>query len=39
MKTLGILGGVGPQTTSKVYLSIINSVRKVGKYKSSLILL
>lgn len=28
MKTLGILGGVGPQTTSKVYLSIIDLVRK-----------
>lgn len=28
MKTLGILGGVGPQTTSKVYLSIIESIRK-----------
>lgn len=28
MKTLGILGGVGPQTTSKVYLSIIDSMRK-----------
>ncbi len=30
MKTLGILGGVGPQTTSKVYLSVIERVR-VGK--------
>jgi aspartate racemase len=28
MKTLGILGGVGPQTTSKVYLSVIDLVRK-----------
>lgn len=28
MKTLGILGGVGPQTTSKVYLSVIDSIRK-----------
>ncbi len=28
MKTLGILGGVGPQTTSKIYLSIINLFKK-----------
>ena len=28
MKTLGILGGVGPETTSKVYHSIIGSFRK-----------
>lgn len=27
MKTLGILGGVGPQTTSKVYLSVIERIR------------
>lgn len=33
MKTLGILGGVGPQTTSKVYLSIIDLVRKSGSKK------
>jgi len=33
MKTLGILGGVGPQTTSKVYLSVIDLVRKSGKDK------
>jgi len=33
MKTLGILGGVGPQTTSKVYLSVIDLVRKNGKDK------
>lgn len=33
MKTLGILGGVGPQTTSKVYLSIIDLVRKSKAYK------
>src|SRR3989344_1370079 len=31
MKTLGILGGVGPATTSKVYLSVIDSVRKIKK--------
>ena len=31
MKTLGILGGVGPQTTSKVYLSIIDAIRKSNK--------
>lgn len=30
MKTLGILGGVGPQTTSKIYLSIIDQIRKSG---------
>ena len=33
MKTLGILGGVGPQTTSKVYLSVIELVRKSGEDK------
>ncbi|MDP2650398.1 MAG: amino acid racemase, partial [bacterium] len=33
MKTLGILGGVGPQTTSKVYLSVINLIRKKGGEK------
>lgn len=31
MKTIGILGGVGPQTTSKIYLSIIESIRKDGE--------
>lgn len=30
MKTIGILGGVGPQTTSKVYLSIIDAFKKSG---------
>jgi len=30
MKTLGILGGVGPQTTSEVYLEIINLIRNGG---------
>ncbi|MDO8610572.1 MAG: amino acid racemase [bacterium] len=33
MKTLGILGGVGPQTTSKVYLSIIDLIKKGGGKK------
>ncbi|MFZ5981999.1 MAG: aspartate/glutamate racemase family protein [Patescibacteria group bacterium] len=33
MKTLGILGGVGPQTTAKVYLSVIESIRKNGEEK------
>ena len=33
MKTLGIIGGLGPQTTSKVYLSIIDLIRKNGKDK------
>src|SRR3989338_9227039 len=33
MKTLGILGGVGPQTTSKVYLSIIKLIREKGEEK------
>ena len=28
MKTLGILGGVGPETTSKIYLAIIDLFRK-----------
>lgn len=28
MKTIGILGGVGPETTSHVYHSIINLFRK-----------
>lgn len=30
MKTLGILGGVGPETTSKVYLSLVDLVREKG---------
>lgn len=33
MKTLGILGGVGPQTTSEVYLSVIDLVRKSSAEK------
>jgi len=33
MKTLGILGGIGPQTTSKIYLSVIDSIRKKGAEK------
>ncbi|OGE86670.1 MAG: hypothetical protein A3J48_01885 [Candidatus Doudnabacteria bacterium RIFCSPHIGHO2_02_FULL_46_11] len=39
MKTLGILGGVGPETTSKVYHSVIDSIRKNGgKYYPSIII-
>ena len=30
MKTLGILGGVGPETTSKIYESVISAVRESG---------
>lgn len=30
MKTLGIIGGVGPQTTAKVYLSVIDHIRHSG---------
>ncbi|MBU4274325.1 amino acid racemase [Patescibacteria group bacterium] len=39
MKTIGILGGLGPETTSKIYHSIINSFRKNkgGSYPSILI--
>ncbi|MFA6050371.1 MAG: amino acid racemase [Candidatus Paceibacterota bacterium] len=38
MKTLGILGGVGPQTTSKIYHKIIDSFREKGrKYPSIMI--
>ncbi|KKT16980.1 MAG: Aspartate racemase [Parcubacteria group bacterium GW2011_GWB1_43_6] len=33
MKTLGIIGGLGPQTTAKVYLSVINLIRKNGEDK------
>lgn len=33
MKTLGILGGLGPQTTSKIYLRVVDLVRKSGKDK------
>ncbi len=33
MKTLGIIGGLGPQTTSKIYLSVVDLVRKSGKNK------
>jgi len=31
MKTLGIIGGLGPQTTSEIYLSIIDLYRKNKK--------
>lgn len=39
MKTIGILGGVGPETTSKIYHSIIDAFREKGqkKYPSILI--
>jgi len=39
MKTLGVLGGVGPQTTSKVYLAVIDAIRKSkqDKYPSIII--
>lgn len=39
MKTLGILGGVGPETTSKIYHSIINLFKKnqMDKYPAILI--
>lgn len=33
MKTIGIIGGVGPQTTSEVYLSIIDLIKKSGEEK------
>lgn len=33
MKTLGIIGGLGPQTTAKIYLSVIDLVRKSEKDK------
>lgn len=33
MKTLGILGGVGPRTTSRIYLSIIDLFKKNKKDK------
>src|SRR3989344_8380207 len=33
MQTVGILGGVGPQTTSKVYLSVIKLMRERGEEK------
>lgn len=33
MKTLGILGGVGPETTAKVYLSVIDLVKKKKEKK------
>src|SRR3989338_7110204 len=33
MKTLGIIGGVGPETTAKVYLSVIDLIRKSGQEK------
>ena len=39
MKTLGIIGGVGPDTTSKVYLSVIDLIRKnKKKYYPSIII-
>ncbi len=30
MKSIGILGGVGPQTTAKVYLELITGIRESG---------
>ncbi len=33
MKTLGILGGVGPETTSIIYESVIANIRKNGSKK------
>jgi len=30
MKTLGIIGGLGPETTSKVYLSVISLIKESG---------
>jgi len=33
MKTLGIIGGLGPQTTAKIYLSVVDLVRKSGEDK------
>ncbi len=33
MKTIGILGGVGPDTTAKIYLSVVKQIKKEkGKY-------
>ncbi|MBP6944421.1 amino acid racemase [Patescibacteria group bacterium] len=31
MKTLGILGGVGPQTTADIYLSVIRNLKDIGE--------
>ena len=31
MKTLGIIGGFGPETTAKFYMSIVNKNRKINK--------
>ncbi len=39
MKTIGILGGVGPETTSKVYHAIIDFFRKNGQEKYPAILI
>ncbi|MCX6765107.1 MAG: amino acid racemase [Candidatus Nealsonbacteria bacterium] len=39
MKTLGILGGVGPETTSKVYHSVINLFKKNKKDRYPAILI
>lgn len=38
-KTVGIIGGVGPETTSKIYLEIINYFKKnkIKKYPSILV--
>jgi len=38
IKTLGILGGVGPGTTAKIYLSIVESFRKKAKNYPSIII-
>jgi aspartate racemase len=39
MKTIGILGGVGPETTSKVYHAIIDFFKKNGQEKYPAILI
>ncbi len=38
MKTVGIIGGLGPETTSKFYLNLISSCQKVATQRPSLLI-
>lgn len=39
MKTVGIIGGLGPETTSKFYLEIVSSCSKINKHNRPPILI
>ena len=39
MKNLGIIGGVGPETTTKFYLQVVSGCQKINKEHRPLILI